>query len=89
MASLTRAIARENYSLVLTKALSAGSCFTDRPYCAASPQASESGAARPKVLRHQENYKPKPPLIASCIRSPACQEPSLTEYLVKGGRGPV
>src|SRR6266516_1063403 len=26
--------------LVLTRALSAGSCFIDRPYCAASPQAS-------------------------------------------------
>src|SRR5207244_12057046 len=26
--------------LALTRALSAGSCFIDRPYCAASPQAS-------------------------------------------------
>ena len=31
---------RRGLALVLTKALSAGSCFTDRPYCAASPQAS-------------------------------------------------
>src|SRR5437899_9583601 len=34
--------------LVSTRALSAGSCFIDRPYCAASPQASHRGLPGPR-----------------------------------------
>src|SRR5256884_2605829 len=38
--------------LVLTRALSAGSCFIDRPYCAASPQASHRACP---ALRSEEH----------------------------------
>src|SRR5437879_8897209 len=66
--------------LVSTRALSAGSCFIDRPYCAASPQASHR--ARPALgLATKELY------TKTCALSPRSQERSLTAHLANANTG--
>src|SRR5436309_8901061 len=43
--------------LVLTRAISAGSCFIDRPYCAASPQASHIGLPGPRSCEKRTTHQ--------------------------------
>src|SRR5439155_25050556 len=62
--------------LVLTRALSAGSCFIDRPYCPASPQASDR--AGPAL-----GLATKEPHTKTCALYPRSQERSLTALLGK------
>src|SRR2546429_500225 len=64
--------------LVSTRALSAGSCFIARPYCAASPQASHR-ACPALGLATKELY------AKTCALYPRSQERSLTAHLVSSG----
>src|SRR5437879_8939801 len=64
--------------LVLTRALSAGSRFIARPYCAASPQASHR-ACPALGLATKELY------AKTCALYPRSQERSLTAHLVSSG----
>src|SRR5207245_11286799 len=61
--------------LVSTRALSAGSCFIDRPYCAASLKASHR-ACPALGLATKERY------TKICALYPRSQERSLTAHLV-------
>src|SRR6266576_2902362 len=62
--------------LVSTRALSAGSCFIDRPCCAASPQASHR--ACPALRSCDKRTIPQ-----TCALYPRSQEGSLTAHLVR------
>src|SRR6266480_1763101 len=69
--------------LVLTRALSAGSCFIDRPYCAASPSASHR--ACPGLGLASKETKER--YTKTCALYPRSQERSLTAHLVTSRAG--
>jgi len=62
--------------LVSTRGLSAGSCFIDRPYCAASPEASPRACPALGLATKERHTK-------TCALYPRSQERSLTAHLVK------
>src|SRR6266480_3912295 len=66
--------------LVSTRALSAGSCFIDRPYCAASLKASHR-ACPALGLATKERY------TKICALYPRSQERSLTAHLANANTG--